>query len=81
MNFVTIGDTEVKGIPPLEIMKLFSKYMDKAPKLNKKERTIYCSYFDMLINPRYIVDPSKINMEDMIHANKPGAIIRRYPGS
>lgn len=66
--------------PKPEILDFFKRYMLTGVKnLNTKERAVYTDFLRMLIMQRYIVDPSKINVSDLVHSNKPGAIIRTKP--
>ena len=65
--------------PKPEILTFFSDYMLRGVKnLNTKERAIYSDFLRMLIMQRYLVDPSRININDLVNANKPGAIIRKH---
>ena len=63
--------------PDKDVMGFFSKYMDKCKNLNSKERAVYCDFMKLITMERFVIDQDKINIEDLIHANRPGAIIRR----
>lgn len=67
--------------PNPEVMKFFSDYMLRGVKnLDEKEREVYRHYMKLLTMERYIVDPNRINMNDLVNAHKPGAIIRCKDG-
>ena len=64
--------------PDKEIMGFFSDYMLRGVKnLDAKERAIYQELLKGLVMPKYVVDDSKINMQDLVNIHKPGAIVRR----
>ena len=64
--------------PNAEVLKFFSDYMLRGVKnLNMQERAVYRDFLKMLQCPQFVIDPSKVNIEDVMNAGKPGAIIRR----
>ena len=63
--------------PSKQIMDLYLKYLDKCKNLDQKERNIYCDFFIMLQNPSIVIEEGKINIDDLVRSNRPGAIIRR----
>jgi len=64
--------------PDKEIMGFFKDYMLKGVKnLDANERAIYQELLKGLVMPKYVVDDSKINMQDLVNIHKPGAIVRR----
>ena len=64
--------------PKPEIMEFFRDYMLKGVKnLNNKERAVYTRYMELMTIDRYIVDEKRVNIGDLIHAHKPGSIVRR----
>ena len=66
--------------PNKDVMEFFTKYMMTGVKnLNTKERATYNDFLRLLSMPKYVVDASKINMDDLMNVHKPGAIIRRRP--
>lgn len=66
--------------PQAEVLGFFRDYMLRGVKnLNTKERAVYTEFLRQMTMQRYVVDPSKINLNDLAHSNRPGAIVRRKP--
>lgn len=66
--------------PNQDIIDFFSKYMMVGVKnLNTTERKVFVDLMRLITMEKYVIDPSRINIQDMVNANKPGAIIRRQP--
>jgi len=68
---------EVLG-PNKKVVRFMSDYMLKGViNLNDDERKAYLRFIELMTIERFVVDESKINLNDLTHAHKPGAIVRR----